>query len=91
MSESATQNNQNHQQNSGTVLISPHLSTSSHHNSHPLLQLGIMASGSGTNMAAVAKELTDAGRAAILLGPGALNHPQGSALRRQALCPLKRL
>ena len=59
MSESATQNNQNHQQNSGTVLISPHLSTSSHHNSHPLLQLGIMASGSGTNMAAVAKAIAD--------------------------------
>lgn len=56
MSESVTQNNQNNCENSGAVLISPHLSTSSWVKSPPL-QLGVMASGSGTNFAAVAKAI----------------------------------
>ena len=58
MSESVTQNNQNNCENSGAVLISPHLSTSSQVKSNPL-QLGVMASGSGTNFAAVAKAIAD--------------------------------
>jgi phosphoribosylglycinamide formyltransferase 1 len=57
MSESVTQNNQNNYENSGAVLISPHLSTSSQVKSP--LQLGVMASGSGTNFAAVAKAIAD--------------------------------
>ena len=55
MSESVTQNNQNNCE-SGAVLISPHLSASSWVKSPPL-QLGVMASGSGTNFAAVAKAI----------------------------------
>lgn len=58
MSELATQNDQNHQKNSGAVLISPDLLTSSSRGSLPL-QLGIMASGSGTNFAAVARAIAD--------------------------------
>ncbi|NJO96272.1 MAG: phosphoribosylglycinamide formyltransferase [Pleurocapsa sp. CRU_1_2] len=57
MSESARQNNQSHP-DSGAVLISPHLSTLSQVNSPPI-QLGVMASGSGTNFAAVAKAIAD--------------------------------
>lgn len=57
MSESARQNNQSNP-DSGAVLISPHLSTLSQVNSTPL-QLGVMASGSGTNFAAVAKAIAD--------------------------------
>jgi phosphoribosylglycinamide formyltransferase-1 len=56
MSESVTQNNQNNCE-SGAVLISPHLSASSWVKSP--LQLGVMASGSGTNFAAVAKAIAD--------------------------------
>jgi phosphoribosylglycinamide formyltransferase-1 len=55
MSESVTQNNQNNCE-SGAVLISPHPSASSRVKSPPL-QLGVMASGSGTNFAAVAKAI----------------------------------
>jgi phosphoribosylglycinamide formyltransferase 1 len=58
MSESVTQNNQNNCENSGAVLISPHLSTSSQVQSLPL-QLGVMASGSGTNFVAVAKAIAE--------------------------------
>ncbi|MEY4519555.1 MAG: hypothetical protein RLZZ499_2155 [Cyanobacteriota bacterium] len=54
MSESVTQNNQNNCE-SGAVLISPHLSALSGVKSP--LQLGVMASGSGTNFAAVAKAI----------------------------------
>ena len=54
MSKSVTQNNQNNCE-SGAVLISPHLSASSQVKSP--LQLGVMASGSGTNFAAVAKAI----------------------------------
>jgi phosphoribosylglycinamide formyltransferase 1 len=43
---------------SGTVLISPQLSTSSQVKSLPL-QLGVMASGSGTNFVAVAKAIAE--------------------------------
>ena len=57
MSESVNQNEQRNRDNSDTVLISPHLS------SLPPVQspiaLGIMASGSGTNFAAVAKAIAD--------------------------------
>lgn len=56
MSESVTPNNQNNGE-SGAVLISPPLSTSSQVQSP--LQLGVMASGSGTNFAAVAKAIAD--------------------------------
>jgi phosphoribosylglycinamide formyltransferase 1 len=42
--------------NSDAVLISPHLSTPLQDNSHPL-QLGVMASGSGTNFTAVAEAI----------------------------------
>jgi phosphoribosylglycinamide formyltransferase 1 len=44
--------------NSGAVLISPDLSVLSRVKSPPL-QLGVMASGSGTNFAAVAKAIAD--------------------------------
>lgn len=54
MSESVTRNNS---QNSEQVLISPDLS-SPQANSDPL-QLGVMASGSGTNFEAVAKAIAD--------------------------------
>jgi phosphoribosylglycinamide formyltransferase 1 len=43
---------------SGTVLVSPQLSTLSQVESLPL-QLGVMASGSGTNFAAVAKAIAE--------------------------------
>jgi phosphoribosylglycinamide formyltransferase 1 len=43
---------------SGTVLVSPQLSTLSQVKSLPL-QLGVMASGSGTNFAAVAKAIAE--------------------------------
>lgn len=58
MSESVTQHNQDNQANSGMVLISPHLSSSIDSKSAPI-QLGIMASGSGTNFAAVAKAIAE--------------------------------
>lgn len=58
MSESATPQHQNNSEHSGAVLISPHLSTSAKIESTPL-QLGVMASGSGTNFAAVAKAIAD--------------------------------
>ena len=58
MSESVTQHNQDDRANSGMVLISPHLSSSIDSKSAPI-QLGVMASGSGTNFAAVAKAIAD--------------------------------
>lgn len=57
MSELATQNDQNNQKDAGMVLISPDLLTSDQ-DSLPL-QLGVMASGSGTNFAAVAKAIAE--------------------------------
>jgi phosphoribosylglycinamide formyltransferase 1 len=44
--------------NSDAVLVSPHISASLQHSSRPL-QLGVMASGSGTNFAAVAKAIAE--------------------------------
>lgn len=58
MSESVTQRSQNNHMNSDRVLISPHPSSSVGSNSAPT-QLGVMASGSGTNFAAVAKAIAD--------------------------------
>ncbi|MEL6579232.1 MAG: phosphoribosylglycinamide formyltransferase, partial [Cyanobacteria bacterium J06621_12] len=55
MSESVTRNNYDH---SGTVLVSPDLPNLSSAKSTPI-QLGIMASGSGTNFAAVAKAIAE--------------------------------
>ncbi|MEL6494702.1 MAG: phosphoribosylglycinamide formyltransferase [Cyanobacteria bacterium J06623_7] len=60
MSESAVPNRQNHRRNSDTVLISPpsvpSLTSSSERSP---IKLGIMASGSGTNFAAVAQAIAD--------------------------------
>lgn len=58
MSESITQHSRNNHANSDMVLISPHLSSSATKHSAPI-QLGVMASGSGTNFAAVAKAIAD--------------------------------
>ena len=57
MSESVNQNEQRNRDNSDTVLISPHLSSLPPVRSP--IALGIMASGSGTNFAAVAKAIAD--------------------------------
>ncbi|MGL5832248.1 MAG: phosphoribosylglycinamide formyltransferase [Waterburya sp.] len=57
MSKLATENDQNNQKDAGMVLISPDLLTSAHVS--PPLQLGVMASGSGTNFAAVAKAIAE--------------------------------
>ena len=58
MSESVTQQSQNNHMNSGMVLISPDPSSSASSKSVPI-QLGVMASGSGTNFAAVAKAIAE--------------------------------
>ena len=57
MSESVPQQRQNNHANSELVLISPHLSSPAKQSAP--IQLGVMASGSGTNFAAVAKAIAD--------------------------------
>lgn len=57
MRETVSQHQQLKQDTSERVLISPHISTSSQLNQP--ISLGIMASGSGTNFAAVVKAIAD--------------------------------
>jgi len=58
MSESVTQHGQDNYVDSDMVLISPHLSLATAEKSTPT-QLGVMASGSGTNFVAVAQAIAD--------------------------------